>query len=113
MAKFRTAWWQLWRPKPCIEIPCPPFESIRLEAQPIEGPSVEAAWIGYVPVDPETLRPVEDFRDEWPPSWTDDASAAEPVQADLAEREAQHDAQPVQADPAEPEDRQPAADETP
>ncbi len=47
------------------------------------------------------------------PSWTDDASAAEPVQADLTEREAQHDAQPVQAHPAEDEDRQPAADEEP
>lgn len=55
----------------------------------------------------------KDFRDEWPPSWTDDAPAAEPVQADLTQREAQHDAQPVQAHPAEDEDRQPAADEEP
>lgn len=54
-----------------------------------------------------------DFRDSWPPSWTDDASAAEPVPADLAERAAQHDPQPLEAHPAEDEDRQPAADEEP
>lgn len=47
------------------------------------------------------------------PSWTDDAPAAEPVQADLAQREAQHDTQPVQAHQAEDEDRQSGTDEAP
>lgn len=47
------------------------------------------------------------------PSWTDDAPAAEPVEADLTERAAQYNAQPVEAHPAEDEDRQPAADEEP
>lgn len=72
--------------------------------------------------------PAADFRDSWPPSWTDFdptrypagwcapsnyAPAAEPVQADQPERTPFHDAQSVEAHPAEDADRQPGTDEAP
>lgn len=46
------------------------------------------------------------------PSWTDDAPAAEPVPADVAERAPLDCAQPVPADEADDADRQPGKDET-
>lgn len=57
-----------------------------------------------------TLEAQHDFRDSWPPSWTDDAPAAEPIPALEPQRPALNPAQPVEAHSAEDEDWQPGTD---